>query len=318
MANYTGSECIICKEKFKEDDDIVVCPDCGTPYHRKCYKDEGKCINVKLHENNESWSKYTEKVNSVSDSGVFQKCKFCGTENQPQSKICTHCGASLSEGFNADDNAYKENSENTKKINIDGFEFDPQDKYCGMNPDEILENDVSVSDAADFVGSNAQYYLLLFKRMKETGKKITINIICILFPQFYFANRKMWLESIVTILLTSILSIPSMMYTLSIMDESLNIANMFDLQGSSFGLITRIASYASMAIRVLTCIFANWLYYKHVIRKIHSIKIQFVGNETEVKEKLKKSGGTSFLYILIAFAAEMIITAFMTWFIVNI
>ena len=38
MADYKGNTCPVCKQKFKEADDIVVCPDCGTPYHRECWK----------------------------------------------------------------------------------------------------------------------------------------------------------------------------------------------------------------------------------------------------------------------------------------
>ena len=34
---YTGETCPVCNKVFQEDDDIVVCPDCGTPHHRKCY-----------------------------------------------------------------------------------------------------------------------------------------------------------------------------------------------------------------------------------------------------------------------------------------
>ena len=30
MADYKGNTCPVCKQKFKESDDIVVCPDCGT------------------------------------------------------------------------------------------------------------------------------------------------------------------------------------------------------------------------------------------------------------------------------------------------
>ena len=31
MALYIGNTCPVCGEKFKDDDDVVVCPDCGTP-----------------------------------------------------------------------------------------------------------------------------------------------------------------------------------------------------------------------------------------------------------------------------------------------
>ena len=55
MATYTGAKCKVCQEPFKDGDDIVVCPDCGTPYHRECYKKAGKCINDELHESGGSW-----------------------------------------------------------------------------------------------------------------------------------------------------------------------------------------------------------------------------------------------------------------------
>ena len=42
MADYKGNTCPVCKQKFKEADDIVVCPDCGTPYHANAGK--GRCL----------------------------------------------------------------------------------------------------------------------------------------------------------------------------------------------------------------------------------------------------------------------------------
>ncbi|MBQ2799672.1 MAG: hypothetical protein IJF09_09825, partial [Ruminiclostridium sp.] len=40
---YTDEKCPICGVAFKEADDVVVCPDCGAPYHRACYKEQGDC-----------------------------------------------------------------------------------------------------------------------------------------------------------------------------------------------------------------------------------------------------------------------------------
>ena len=44
MSRYTGEKCLICSQDFKEDDDVVVCPECGTPYHKDCYKEKGSCV----------------------------------------------------------------------------------------------------------------------------------------------------------------------------------------------------------------------------------------------------------------------------------
>lgn len=35
--DYRGQHCPICGKEFCDGDDIVVCPECGTPYHRECY-----------------------------------------------------------------------------------------------------------------------------------------------------------------------------------------------------------------------------------------------------------------------------------------
>ena len=90
MSNYSGAKCFSCGEVFKDGDDIVVCPDCGTPYHRACYQKEGKCINTELHENEGSWSARDPKGENI-------RCSRCGFENTPDRQVCRQCGLPLSE-----------------------------------------------------------------------------------------------------------------------------------------------------------------------------------------------------------------------------
>ena len=54
--NYKGVSCPVCKQEFKEGDDIVVCPVCGAPHHRACYHQLGHCaLEQELHEQGRSW-----------------------------------------------------------------------------------------------------------------------------------------------------------------------------------------------------------------------------------------------------------------------
>ncbi len=41
MPKYYGCPCEGCGKPLTLQDDIVVCPDCGAPYHRTCYEKMG-------------------------------------------------------------------------------------------------------------------------------------------------------------------------------------------------------------------------------------------------------------------------------------
>lgn len=48
--------CPVCNNKFTDDDDVVVCPECGTPHHRDCYFSNGGCFNADKHNSDENIS----------------------------------------------------------------------------------------------------------------------------------------------------------------------------------------------------------------------------------------------------------------------
>ena len=78
MADYKGNTCPVCKQKFKEADDIVVCPDCGTPYHRECWKKVGVCVHQADHAAGFEWT----PDNVISDRPDDIVCPNCGN-HQP-------------------------------------------------------------------------------------------------------------------------------------------------------------------------------------------------------------------------------------------
>lgn len=54
---YDNKVCDGCSEVMLEGDDIVVCPECGTPQHRECYKKNNQCVNAHLHAEGFDWQK---------------------------------------------------------------------------------------------------------------------------------------------------------------------------------------------------------------------------------------------------------------------
>ena len=91
MSNYTGSTCPVCHKPFTPTDDIVVCPDCGTPYHRACWPADGVCVNAARHGAGFEW-----KPDNAEDDGQLA-CPNCGARNPAGTHFCSHCGVPLPE-----------------------------------------------------------------------------------------------------------------------------------------------------------------------------------------------------------------------------
>ena len=49
MSYFKNAVCPVCRELLNEQDDVVVCPECGAPYHRACYKEAGRCLYEDKH-----------------------------------------------------------------------------------------------------------------------------------------------------------------------------------------------------------------------------------------------------------------------------
>lgn len=93
--DYTGLKCPVCGKPFTSDDDIVVCPECGAPYHRACYQQAGHCIFQEKHGTPDAW-KPPEKQTETGAEGKI--CPRCGKKNARESLFCDQCGQLLSGG----------------------------------------------------------------------------------------------------------------------------------------------------------------------------------------------------------------------------
>lgn len=314
MSKYTGSQCIVCQKLFDDGDDVVVCPQCGTPYHRSCYESRGKCINLPLHASGKSWqSEQDEKRRMLSG----KECPVCHHRNPPEAETCSVCHFSL--------HPETENAGNAGTLHADRPEvlvsedgqhyFNAMDPCCGMSPEEDFGGE-RLGDVAQFVRTNTLYYIPLFKRFREKGHKISLNLPCIFFPHLYFANRKMWLMTIVTILLgilfdipaflislREVLSSPDMMEPLQEMYGE-NVAEMFQnvlpfLEGhlALFEQLNQVFFVADLAIHLLLCFLGNWLYFRFVLRKVRKVRQSGASPQTR-KAILQADGGTCFWNML--------------------
>ena len=96
MPKYYGCPCEGCGEPLTLKDDIVVCPDCGAPYHRTCYEKLGRCIHSPAHAAGYEW-------HFPYQDAELRTCPSCGERTLRSEEICRCCGAALPPETEADE-----------------------------------------------------------------------------------------------------------------------------------------------------------------------------------------------------------------------
>ncbi len=161
--DYKKYICPVCRNNFKEDDDVVVCPDCGTPHHRACWFENGKCFNHASHGKEEI---------------VFEK-----TEDKTDEKA-----EKITAEF-----SHVEGSVNEKAEDSD-FVFKPNDPELAVNPSStILINGREAFYYQISVRKNMKYYIPTFSLISDSKSKVfSWNVAAFFVPLAWSFYRKMY------------------------------------------------------------------------------------------------------------------------------
>ena len=273
--NFIGEKCAACGIVIKEDDSVIVCPDCGSPHHRECYLNYGNCANESYHASGKKWKRAAvePKISTVT-------CKICGFQNPANTKYCSQCGTELNLNENmadstADNTANGETASSTDEVFSNMFAGGKP--YLGFDPEEDLGG-ATVKEVSDFVSSNTMYYLPIFKNMKDFGSKLSFNITCLFFPSLYFANRKMWSWAIIAVILSIILTVPSgLLYIADYAEngmEGISKPLLAMINSNSEYLIKtdKIFSIIQLCLNFVFCFFGNRMYFKYIVHSVKKIK----------------------------------------------
>lgn len=312
MSNYFRYEnqpCPVCNEKFNVNDDIVVCPVCGTPHHRDCYKKNGECGNFEKHNDGFRWApeKAEEPVNEPVNNNANNVPPFMA--GQPF------------------------NSQDASSTVFFGNGTNP----LSLFPKE-MEDGVSTDEVAEFVGLNAPKYVQNFFYTKSNKK--TFSWAAFFFAPYWFFYRKMYKLGAIFLAITLLLSIsfsfmPPVQKLYADMtewtekyaiedledmseEEIINAndeRNAFILENPTGAVLVLVQGGLGLAIQIFIGFKANKWYYDHSIANIKKIKAE----EPDVQKQrllLFKSGGASmgaaFLAVLanniVVMAAEMLMT----------
>lgn len=326
MAKYNGSKCISCGEVFETGDDIVVCPECGTPYHRDCYHKEGTCINTELHDKNESWKPVPPRKEQVLDGNEQNeqsdepiKCGRCGETNEPDKLFCVKCGMPLNRNesqerpFNNYTNQNMNNGgfnqQNPQNFNQQGFMPNGSPFGMGVQMTYDKESDVDgikLGDYAKYIGKNPIIMLTNFIKFAKLGVRHSFNFGALLFPEFYFFYRKMPLRGIIFLLITILLSVPQLIYIgQNGMISAFTLSTHIDVEGNLFNVIYNLASAAMLGVKIAATLYANYWYYKKAKRDITKIRDTFGADETVIDEQIKAKGGTSIAMLILSVLVSM-------------
>ena len=311
MGKYDGSKCLICGEAFKDADDVVVCPDCGTPYHRSCYLEEGRCINTELHENGSFWEPELEAKAQQAASGEGEpiRCARCGQENPPEGLFCNKCGLPLTGESLNQQRSFNENTAHNYNDPGQGYGQPNMNAFgpgaVRFDQDSDIDG-VKLGDYARYVGKNQFSFLTNFIRFGKYGGKASLNFCALIFPQYWFFYRKMPVIGAIYLVLSVALSIPTIMVmsAAGYLPEIAFVTETF-LKSNDFNLMLNLTSSLMMAMQCISAIFANYWYYKQARRQITEIRseesgVLEEGTEEAVRLRISGKGGTSFPAFLMA------------------
>ena len=296
MTRYTGNHCPVCEQAFTDTDDIVVCPDCGTPYHRDCWKKVGACMHRSEHAAGFEWQPEIgpEAVKAAHEA----TCPNCGTRNTPGAARCSHCGCPLprSEADSAD--AAKPEEQ------VPIYARDPaalrQDRSAAPGP----HIETYSADREGGIYRREMYYLMQFFRMSITNRKAAVCLSAFLFGPAYLFYRKMWKEGLLTAILTIVLSIPTFIEIISVFNPSL-------LGAMPLGWLpaaVNVCAVASWALNIILGLFAVSWYRREAKKNIDRIYADYPDGEARTDALLQK-GGTNLLAALLYFGIMLLLAS---------
>lgn len=296
MPKYYGCPCEGCGKPLTLRDDIVVCPDCGAPYHRDCYEKLGRCIHSAAHAAGYEW-KFPYQESELCT------CPACGERTLRSEEHCRCCGAVLPpEG--AEEPA--DRSEDPGEGSFDYSSFYRQFQETGtpsadpmkqayeaaFGKEEAMDG-IPCADWASYIGPASPSYMNTYCRMQLAHSKVSMSFSALLFGPFYFFYRKAWKPAFAFLAAELLLFVPTLLQMMQITGSSLSLG----LSDSTYVVLGRVVSLASFALMLVRGMFAKWFYRKSAAEHIRRIRAEFP-DDAQRSVVLSAQGGVSWGAVL--------------------
>lgn len=333
--DFLGKTCPVCSENFHEGDDVVVCPKCGAPYHRECYKIKGKCIFTDLHTQGKSWHEVYDDDKTADEENTVV-CPVCSASNDKNAIVCKSCGSFLSsqvsesiDGQSSQDQPQDDRDSFEKYFGSAGRPFAILlDPLGGVSKDESFDG-VTAAELAKYVDTNTQYYLPVFGKIKAINKS-KFNFSAFLFAGIWFLYRKQYvigviisliflLSEIASIFLVSAFSKPLFDEANRAMEITISTQSMtgygqyvswayrnYSIAGVFWMLLPYLLIAVKLSLSVVSGLIANRCYMKSAIRKTKRAKEK--NHDGDVMTAIAQAGGTNRAILWTFIACYIILT----------
>ncbi len=282
MNRFENKLCPICRARFTDKADVVVCPICGTPHHRVCYEIRGKCGLENLHESGFVWNGRLPdepEPSSAQQTSVFENSEAAAqnTTNEQDVDPMMEMFGDADAGFNSF----------LKKLS------DPA----------LGEDGVSMKELTAYAATSSFHYGRAFDifRTNIGGKKrkVFFNLASgFLAPAFQFYRKMDIFGAISGILLL----IPVLIAAL-FPDFVLN---------NGFSYLLNLYNLAGL---VILSAFGDYFYYKHAVKSIIKFRGSFQGDtmSDEYYQALAEKGKPSVLRAIIGCLAMVLCVSTILW-----
>ena len=332
--DYLGFKCPVCEKYFHANDDIVVCPECGTPHHRACYEENGKCFYESRH--SEGFDFNDETSGDIGDNSL---CKKCGQVNRKDAFFCNHCGAPMTDEPQPNTADRQQNVYSQPGVNIPGgMPVDMFDPLAGVPQDFDMGDGVTAGEVAKYVKQNPPYFVRVFHNIRSFSKS-KFNFAAAIFTGGYLLYRKMYkIGAIVTAIQVAMLLFVTYIYNSAeyrgIFEHITTLySSAGDYTQAAAGMMEYMATLTTFQnfIIVLPAIYellqviamitigacANRLYFSHCKKNIVNIKAQCESSD-QAETRLQTKGGVNtalavslmITYMLINYLPAFLISIF--------
>lgn len=295
LMRYENQVCQACGQVFKENDDIVVCSDCGTPEHRECWQRQSRCVNRSLHSEGYSWASAGQTSHGEPEQqGDTVTCPFCGASNSGKALHCEHCGSPLTE----------------QQGEKPPFEAQLPPEFSDYTNDI---GDLKVADAAFYVRASLNKYLPLFARFAKGEKKYSWNWAAFFLSPYWFFYRRLnklgvfFVAILATIALATSIPLADYIKTLDsvqneLVDEAISQERVDEISGELTQAVKPILPFfaANILAHVVCALIADKSYYKKMRADFETVR-QSGAMGDEARLFIARRGGVSLLGFMAGF-----------------